>query len=129
VASYLCLHLLDSAAMRPSKLTLSGVSHYAGLVTGATMWAISTQLGQILPYADCAKHFHTSAWVAFGALVLTGLAGLWSWRSIQSGVFENAGPSSTERFIASLSGLASFLFAFALALQGAASLVLSGCER
>ena len=37
--------------------------------------------------------------------------------------------TATYRFIARLGALSALIFAFALALQGIASLVLSGCER
>jgi hypothetical protein len=107
----------------------ANIGTYAGLVAGGTMWGASTQLGQILPYLDCAAHSHLSALVAFGGLVLTALGGLWSWRSAQAVAHHDEGVSSTARFIALLSGLAAAVFVFALALQGAAGLVLSGCER
>jgi glycine/serine hydroxymethyltransferase len=114
--------------MRISELPLS-VPHYAGLVAGGTMWSMSTQLGQIFPYADCATHSHMSAFAAFGGLIVSASAGLWSWRSANRTAFGRATPGPSGHFIASVSSLAGFLFAYALALQGAATLVLSGCEH
>ena len=96
----------------------------AGLLVGSAFWAINTQLGEILSYAECGSHRPWLAVNSFGAAAVAILAGLVSWRSAHNGI-----PKTTARFLGSVSGLAALLFAFALTMQGAASLVLSGCER
>jgi len=95
----------------------------AGLLVGAGIWAINTQLGEIWPYFDCRAEVRWSAIASFTAASMVVLAGCVSWQS----VLDRTNPSF--RFLGSVSGLAALLFAFALAMQGAASLVLSGCER
>jgi len=55
------------------------------------------------------------------------VAGVTSWRSV--GRAQISEPLRTLAFVGSLGALAALLFAFALAMQGWASLVLSGCER
>jgi ABC-type multidrug transport system permease subunit len=100
----------------------------AGLLIGATAWALNTQLGQILPYVDCRNQSHWSATVSFMGLATACLAGAISWRWVNQAHF--ATPlTAASTFIASLGALSALIFAFALSLQGIASLVLSGCER
>ncbi len=99
----------------------------AGLVAGATVWAVNVQLGQILPYVDCARHARYSAILSVAWLFMAAATSFLSWRH---GTARNrAEQTSSLRFFASLSALAGLVFAFALALQVAASLVLTGCER
>jgi hypothetical protein len=96
----------------------------AGLLVGPAIWVLSTQLGQMLPYAECGARFRPSMVVA-GLGVVLSLAASWlSWRSA-------AGLRQQEamRFTAWLSVLLGLLFAFALLLQATATLVLTGCER
>jgi hypothetical protein len=123
VAADLFLHLLDTAIMK-SFATSRAILTCGGLIVGPCIWAINTQLGEILSYAECGSHRPWLAVNSFGAAAVAILAGLVSWRSAHNGI-----PKTTARFLGSVSGLAALLFAFALTMQGAASLVLSGCER
>jgi hypothetical protein len=82
------------------------------------------QLGQILPYAECGATIRPSAIVA-GVGVLLALGSAWlSWR----GAEELRGQDAL-RFTGRLAALTGLLFAFALLLQTAATLVISACER
>lgn len=106
----------------------SALSILVGSLVASTVWAINMQLGQILPYADCTRQSHWSAIVSFigvGAAVLTGAI---SWRWAEQARI-NAPLTDTSRFVAWISALSALLFAFAMLMQGIASLVLSGCER
>jgi hypothetical protein len=100
---------------------------WAGLAGGALAWAANTQAGQILPHIDCVGSIRLSAITSFAGAALALAAGC------TSGVFarvpSEAAPDSTSRFVAYLNVLAAFLFVYALALQGLAALVLTGCER
>lgn len=101
--------------------------NWTGLLVAGLAWAINTQLGQILPYLDCQREARFSAAASLIGAATAGLAGVVSWRS--AGRPEAAAAGRTSAFIGSLSALAALVFAFALAMQGVASLVLSGCER
>jgi hypothetical protein len=105
--------------------TVRALGMCAGLLVGPGIWAINTQLGQILPYVDCRAHIHWSALTSFGAATLALLAGFVSWHNGH----KRTANDSTSQFLSSVSGLAALIFAFALAMQGTASLVLSGCEK
>ncbi|MFC7554848.1 hypothetical protein EBE87_14945 [Pseudoroseomonas wenyumeiae] len=96
----------------------------AGLAVGPGIWALSTQLGQILPYAECGASIRPSTiFAGLGALLSLGSAWL-SWRGAAGLRKEEA-----MRFTGQMAALMGLLFAFALLLQAAATLVLSGCER
>ena len=96
----------------------------AGMVVGPALWALSTQLGQILPYAECGARIRASTLFAAIAMVLT-LGSAWlSWRGAAGLRGQQA-----MRFTGQLGALMGLLFAFALLLQGAATLVISACER
>ena len=101
--------------------------NWTGLVVAALAWAINTQLGQILPYLDCQREARFSAAASLIGAVAAGLASVISWRS--AGWPEMAVPNRTVAFVALMSAMAGSVFAFALSMQGVASLVLSGCER
>jgi hypothetical protein len=99
---------------------------WTGLAVGAFAWAANTQAGQILPHVDCVGSIRVSAITSFAGAGLALTAGC------ASGFFAihpAAGPDSTNRFVGYLSLLAAFVFTYALALQGLAALVLTGCER
>jgi len=94
-----------------------------GLVMAPIVWAVNMQLGQILPHVDCRLGLSWTtiatlgaAFIAVGTLLLTYLS-------------KRADSSRDGLFIARLSLMTGAAFAFALVLQGAATLLLSPCER
>lgn len=100
----------------------------AGLLAGPLLWSVNTEAGQILPYADCRSSLRFAAIISLTSAALALGSGWVSWRA------RTAGPVTwsserTFRFIAILGCLTALIFAFALLLQGAAGLVLTGCER
>jgi hypothetical protein len=104
------------------------LSVLAGLLIASTAWAINMQLGQILPYTDCARQSRWSAIISFVGVAVAVLTGAISWRWAEQ-TRSTAPLTATSRFIAWVSALSALIFAFALSMQGIASLVLSGCER
>ncbi len=99
------------------------------LLLAPAAWMLNTQLGPALPHLDCATGWRLSA---LGSLLCLGsaLAGLAL--SVRAGRRSAGGPSDgagTARFLARIGLLLALLLAFALALQGAASMLLTGCER
>jgi hypothetical protein len=99
---------------------------WAGLVIGGIAWAANTQIGEILPMTDCIGQRHLSAIISFaGALIVLAAGGL-SWRLDGR---PSVGDDRSLPFASQLSVLSALVFTFALLMQGAASLVLSGCER
>ncbi|MBV9561443.1 MAG: hypothetical protein JOY90_13490 [Bradyrhizobium sp.] len=86
------------------------------------------QLGQILPYWDCERQTCLSAAISVAAALGAALGGVVSWRSARS-EGHGFGAPGTVHFAAQLSALSSLVFAFALAMQAIASVVLTGCER
>jgi hypothetical protein len=100
----------------------------AGLLIAPTVWAINMQLSEILPDIDCVRQSRWSASISFVGAAAAVLAGAISWRWADQARL--AAPlTSTSRFVASLGALSALVFAFALSMQGIASMVLSGCER
>jgi predicted DNA-binding transcriptional regulator AlpA len=104
------------------------LSVLAGLLIASTVWAINMQLGQILPYTDCARQSRWSAIISLIGVAVAIFASAISWRWTKQGQIP-APLTATSRFVAWLSALSALIFAFALSMQGIASLVLSGCER
>jgi hypothetical protein len=99
-----------------------------GLVVAPALWALNMQAGQILPYDDCASGMHLSGIVPLVSVLVASGSALVSWRAGTPPKMEE-GAARPLRFVATLSTLAALLFAFALLLQGAAGLMLTGCER
>jgi hypothetical protein len=125
MASVIRLHLLDPAIMAMNRILLA-LAPCAGLMIGSSAWIVNTQLGQMLPYLDCRHQASYSAIASFAGAAVAGFAGAMSWCSANRAP---GLPPATLKFIACVSALAALVFAFALASQGFASLVLSGCER
>jgi len=82
------------------------------------------ELGQILPYAECGGGFRASTLTTFlgAALALLG-AGL------SYHVSSLRGRNGRYGFLGTAGTMDGTIFAFAQLLQGAATLVLTGCER
>ena len=111
-------------------------SHFlscAGLVVPPLLWAVNTQLGEVLPYVDCGAGLKWTTLTSFGAAVLSLGAGWLSWRLTRrkagDAVIQSTPYPLSYGFIATLSSWAGPVFAFALVLQGLSSLVLTACER
>jgi hypothetical protein len=85
-------------------------------------------IGQILPALDCAREVRFSALVSLALTMLALAAGLISWRSAHTPPVGFGSPR-TLRFDSTVGVLSALMFAFALALQTVASLVLTGCEH
>jgi hypothetical protein len=86
-------------------------------------WAVNMQLGEMLPYVDCVSRVQSLViWSAvFVVLGIGSAAG--------SVAALRATSRSTLRFLAGLGAGSAGLFSFALALQLAAALVISPCQR
>jgi hypothetical protein len=107
---------------------LTHLTIWAGLWFAAVIWAVNMQLGQILPDVDCRSTLHVSAIISLAGAILTALSGVASW-SCATRLGVASAPAHTIEFARAVSALSACLFTFALAMQGVASLVLTGCER
>jgi hypothetical protein len=107
----------------------TAIQPWAGLILGALAWSVNTQLGEMLPYSDCVASVRSSPLysAALGLLALAGAG--WSWFGVRQAHALTAGELPSPRFSSSVAALAGLIFAFAIGLQGAASILLSGCER
>lgn len=118
--------------MKTVSLIRANLLPNAGLVLPPLLWAASTEAGQILPYAECGT-FKYAAATSFAAAALSLATAFLSWQTVRRNATDaslgvTAFPASFS-FVGLLSGLNGAMFAFALLLQGASSLVLTGCER
>ncbi|MEK9282832.1 hypothetical protein MTR72_24915 [Bradyrhizobium sp. ISRA442] len=100
----------------------------AGFSVAAAAWIVNTQLGQILPYVDCQHQARYSAAASFAGAIAACAAGALSWRAVRRSSTAEPLPPVLS-FLGAMSALSVSIFAFALLMQGMASLVLSGCER
>ena len=101
----------------------SAIARTAGLVVGPALWALNTQAGQILPYVDCRSSVRSAAILSL-ILAVVSLGSGWVSRRSATGQ-----PDGSSGFLAMLGATTALIFAFALVLQGAAGLILTGCER
>jgi hypothetical protein len=107
---------LDTSALRKTWL------QWTGLGVAPLAWALSTQLGQIMPYIDCRQNSSWSA-VLCGVLLVVSIAGLTAARAASHGTVQ------TRRFIVDAGFLIALAFVFALVLQEAATMLLDACQR
>ena len=106
---------------------------WAGLALGPAAWGLSTQANYSLAGLSCAAPFSPIPPFAF-LLVLIALAGAaisgraWYVAGARRSILlqDNGRPAS---FLALLSMLIALLFAAVILMQGAAGLILTGCER
>lgn len=96
---------------------------YVGVSAAPVAWAITTQLGQILPYGDCLKEMSSSLVTAVAGVVV-GLAGV-----AVSYFGRNASGDRTRLFVNRLSVGIGLAFSFALVLQAAATLMVNACQH
>ena len=103
---------------------------FAGLAGGPFLWAVCTQLGPVLPYAECSAGFPVLAPIAFAAALISVTFGAWAWSVARAADAQPPGAFPHPRlFLARLGALTGLMFALALFYQALASLLLSGCER
>ena len=93
----------------------------AGLIVAPLAWAIASELGLILPDAECATRFRPLLIATVLLTVLSGASGVVSWRA--------PWPGHTGRFASQLFALLAASMSYALILDIVASAVLTGCER
>lgn len=97
------------------------LARYAGLYVPPAAWAIDTQLGQILSYGDCNTGAGWTAFAAFTAAAFAAAGAIVSQRGTAATAFR------TALFLGRIAFLLGLCFAFALALQGAATVLVSPC--
>ena len=97
------------------------VGAWTGLIVAPLLWSVNTQLGLILPYAECGSRTRPALIGSVLAVLLSLAAAAVSWRS--------AWPGPTGRFWSGVCALFGVVLAFALLLQADAALMLTGCER
>jgi drug/metabolite transporter (DMT)-like permease len=96
-------------------------------VVGGSAWALNMQLGQILPYPECASRLPFLTGSSFGLALLVAAAAFIDWRGRHDS--PQPPPRRTAVFLKTLSALGGALFAYVLVLQGVSALMLTGCER
>jgi hypothetical protein len=102
-----------------------------GFFAGPAAWALHQQIGYMLVPVSCHSRTLLVPIVTVLAVALALAGGYFSWMPWRAA--EDAETTSnamrTHRFLAQLSALFAVLFAFAILLQGAATLFLNGCQR
>lgn len=99
------------------------LARYGGLIVPIVVWAVNTQLSQILPYGDCETR---SAWTLIAAIAATGVATAAALAGIVYSWTLEERPTPIVTYALGLAGLG---FAFALSLQTAGSFVVDACAR
>jgi len=102
--------------------TRTALPAVAALVVAPLAWAVNTQLGLMLPYADCGGALRWNLVCSALLLPAVCVAGGVSWRA-------ESRDRPVLRFVARVSGLLASIFGLALLLQGLAGIILIGCER
>jgi len=107
---------------------------WAGLALGPGAWAVSTQLQYALTPWICAHKINLAPVVAvlLGAGALAGAFiswRVWNGAAVEESEVHAAILEAPRPFLAGVSALLGVLFAVVILAQGAAGLVLNGCER
>jgi hypothetical protein len=107
---------------------------WAGLAIGPGAWAVATQLQYALTPWICAHKVNLVPIVGL-ALAAVALGGafiswrVWNGAAVEKAEFGAGVMEAPRPFLAGLSVLLGVLFAVVILAQGAAGLVLNGCER
>jgi hypothetical protein len=110
----------------------TGIS-WAGLALGASAVAFNTEVGYSLVSANCAEAraiVLATAMVSLGVVLIGGLlsAPAWLVRSAPD-IDEPPERAAPRGMIAGIGVLAALLFSLIIVLQGAAALIIQGCQR
>lgn len=110
-----------------------GMVPWAGLAAGPAAWAINTQLSYALLPWTCAHGFNVIAPAAVFLLSVAISGALLSrraWLTLPShGSVDATDSHQPHKMVAGIGVALGTLFALVILMQGAASLVLSGCVR
>jgi hypothetical protein len=112
----------------------AGHAAWAGLAAGPGAWAVSTQANYALASWACA---HGSSPLVILSLALAIIAGggaflswfSWSGKAVRESEMQAALHPHPRPFLAAIGVFSGLLFALIILTQGAAALVLTGCER
>jgi hypothetical protein len=99
----------------------------AGFAAGPAAWAIHQQAGYVLAALSCEHRMILLPLLTAASAIVVLSGGYLSWFVWRS--FPAQAQDETRHFLAGLSLLCAVLFAFAILLQGAATLFLEVCER
>jgi hypothetical protein len=104
-----------------------------GILGGAGVWAITTQLCYSIVAANCSEAEALAPLVsaiAIGIAIAAGALSLPAWSPASDGSFLNRSLDGRPRaFVAAVSVLVAAIFVLAISLQGIASLIIDGCQR
>jgi hypothetical protein len=107
-----------------------GSMPWAGLAVGPTAWALNTQIAYAVAPFSCGTRALILTPVALVLLLATAASALLSWHAVQARVtsewLESRGGAS-HSFLGWIGLSAGVLFAFVIANQAAATLILDGC--
>lgn len=105
----------------------------AGLLAAAVLWSFTSGGGDLLSHAQCHSRTPLAGIAAAVALVLSLVAGWYSWRANARWRGRPERPRSDARrslvLLAGIGAGAALLFGFAIGLQALAGFLLSGCQR
>jgi hypothetical protein len=104
----------------------------AGLYAGPIAWLVSLQIKYALVPWICANHVQLVHPVTLASALVSIAGGFLSWRAWRSAgpePLDASGGGHPHRFIAMMGIMSAALFTLVILLQGAAALVLQGCER
>lgn len=100
----------------------------AGWLVGPVCWAIATQAGQVLPYADCPAHGSWSLAAPLAGAALSAASAWLAWRALSSRHDGMRRGDTAFMLIAALGTMLGLLLAVAMLLQAIGPMVLTGCE-
>lgn len=117
----------------PERTRSRGGIAWAGIASGPTAWALSTQVNYALTWWSCAHRAQVVPFIA-AALVLLALAGgvlsgLAAWRRDVRSELAPEVDGYPRSFLAVIGVIMAVLFALVIAVQGSAGLIFTGCER
>jgi hypothetical protein len=103
---------------------------WAGLAAGPAAWGINLQLNYAASSWICGHGTLAVLLVSGGLAAVSALGAALSWRSWRASPSEGELTDGVSfRLVAGLSVFLGALFAVAILAQGAAALILTGCER
>ena len=110
----------------------NGIS-WAGLALGAAAVAFNTQVGYSLVSANCGEATRIvllTAMISLSVVVIGGLLSAPAWFARSApGIDEAPERAAPRGMIAGVGVLAALLFSLVIVLQGAAALIIQGCQR